>query len=101
MDEPMPRCIAPILLLMLPGISPSQESLFDPDPKHVWNQLHRHLHTRTTPDGKLYDQEGLEPVLVRRSRFLTDGESHQQALTLLDEFLIEQAEGLIKDPLKR
>jgi len=53
------------------------------------------------PDGTLYSQESLEPVFVRRSTFLTDGVSHEQALRLLDEFLQNDAEKLIDDPLRR
>jgi len=92
---------APFVSILLLGVGQAEESLFDSDPKHVWNRLHRHLYARTTPDGQLYDQEGLEPVFVRRSRFLTEGVTHREALERLDEFLEQNAETFIDDPLKR
>lgn len=92
---------APLVLMLLVSLGHADESLFDPDPNHVWNRLHRDLYSRPTPDGKLYDKEGLEPVFVRRSSFLTKGDSHQQALKRLDEFLEQNADKSIDDPLKR
>ena len=35
----------------------ARETLFDADPQHPWNRLHRLLYSRTTQDGKIYDQE--------------------------------------------
>jgi hypothetical protein len=79
----------------------AQENLFDPAPDHVWNRLHRQLHVRMGLDGKVYDQESLEPPLVPASKWLTEGESHERAVALLDEFLESKADELIDDPLKR
>ena len=53
-------------------------AVFDRDPDHPWNRLHRLLYSRTTPEGKLYDQESLEPLFLPSSRFLTEGPSYQQ-----------------------
>src|SRR5262245_59958521 len=92
---------ASVLLLALPNLGLAQNALFDPEPTHVWNRLHRQLYARTTADGTVYAQEGLEPVFVRRSKFLTEEPSHEQALRLLDEFLEQKADALVRDPLKR
>jgi hypothetical protein len=78
-----------------------EEALYDPDPKHPWNRLHRFLHSRTMPDGKVYDQEDLEPPLLPSSKFLTEGPSYREAMALLDTFLKERAAARIDDPLKR
>jgi hypothetical protein len=77
------------------------ETLFDPDPQHPWNRLHRFLYARVTQDGKVYDQESLEPLLTPQSRFLTEGKSHDLAVALLDEFLRERADQRVKDPVRR
>ena len=90
-----------LVSILLLSLSHAEEALFDSDPKHLWNRLHRHLYARTTPDGKLYDQEGLEPVFLRRSTFLTKGVSYEQAIKRLDEFLKQNAETFVDDPLKR
>jgi hypothetical protein len=91
----------PLGVLSVAADSPARGGIYDPDPRHPWNRLHRLLHTRTTQDGKLYDQEELEPPLLPSSKFLTEGPSHQEALALLDEFLQERSAGRIKDPVKR
>jgi hypothetical protein len=90
----------PVLLLFL-NVCQADEGLFDADPNHPWNRLHRQLHTRTLPDGKPYSPEGLEPNFVRRAEFLTQGESHRLAIQFLDDFLEHDAGKLIADPLKR
>jgi len=87
--------------LQADGICDVREAVFDRDPQHPWNRLHRLFYSRTTQDGKVYDQESLEPLFVPRSKFLTEGPSFRQAVTLLDEFLKERGDERIKDPLKR
>jgi hypothetical protein len=83
------------------AVEPSAARLYDPDACHPWNRLHGLLWTRITQDGRIYDQESLEPLFVPESRFLTSRPFHQQAINLLDEFLRTRAEERIKDPLKR
>ncbi len=90
----------PVIRLQADGSCAVREGVFDRDPQHPWNRLHRLLYSRTTQDGKVYDQESLEPLLVPGSKFLTEGPSYRQAVTLLDEFLKERADVRIKDPLK-
>jgi hypothetical protein len=93
--------LAVLAVVLAPVAALSAPPLVDPDPQHIANRLIRHLYTRATQDGKSFDPESLEPVFVPRSRFLTDGASHRQALALLDEFVKTQAEKPIQDPLRR
>jgi hypothetical protein len=88
------------VLLLLPYLvissSRPQAAQFDPDPQDPANRLFRHLYSRTMQDGKVYDQESLDPIFLPGSKFLTEGASQQQAVALLDEFFKSQA----KHPLK-
>jgi hypothetical protein len=79
----------------------ADEGLFDADPKHPWNRLHEQLHTRRTLDGELYRTLSLEPLVVRQSKFLIQGESHRNAMQVLGDFLEHDAGKLITDPRKR
>jgi hypothetical protein len=76
-------------------------ALFDPDPQHLSNRLYRVLHVRTRPDGKQFGFDSLDPLLWTETNYLLEGKSHQQAITLADEFLRTHAERQIIDPLKR
>jgi hypothetical protein len=77
------------------------QTVYDSDPEHPWNRLHALLYSRTGPDGRIYDHEGLEPLFLPGSKFLTEGPSHQEAVSALDAFLKEKADERIRDPLKR
>jgi hypothetical protein len=77
------------------------EPVFDNDPQHPWNILHRALYTRTMQDGRIYDPESLDPPFIPSSKFLTDGTSHRRVLAALDEFLKARLDTRIRDPLKR
>jgi hypothetical protein len=66
---------------------------FDPDPQHLWNRLERFLYEPAAPDRPI-------PLGVTEPPALVEGESHRQALALLDEFL-KGGDRAIKDPLKR
>ena len=76
-------------------------NVYDPDPDHIWNRLFRHFYSRTAKDGKEYGLGELDPLLWWDSTYLLAGDSHQQTIQLLDEFLSTHAENLIDDPLKR
>jgi hypothetical protein len=76
-------------------------TLYDPDPAHLWNRLHRALWVRTRPDGKEYGHDRLDPLLWLETKYLVEGKAHEQAVAVLDEFLAEHGEKLVKDPLKR
>ena len=77
------------------------DELFDPDPRHPWNRLHRFLYVRTLGSGKTLDYDGLDAPVSRLGKFLIVEPSHKQALILLDDFLKTNADKRIKDPLKR
>ncbi len=83
------------------GKSETRDTIYHSDPQHPWNVLYRLLYSRTTQEGEVYDQESLEPLFLPGSRFLTEGPSHQQTITLLDEFLKGWRDEAIKDPLRR
>jgi hypothetical protein len=93
-------------------------TLYDSDPKHLWNRLHRALHVRAmVPDGEpeppqyaapTFDPNELDPFFwyphdlhYREHPYLLSGPAYREALALLDEFLDKQGESLIKDSLKR
>jgi hypothetical protein len=80
---------------------PTATGLYHPDPQHLWNRLHRHLHVRTTADGREFGLDEVDPLLWDETRYLLSGPSHARALRLLDEFLNMGGERLITDPLKR
>src|SRR5947207_9428521 len=85
-----------------PPAVPVKVTVYDPDPQHLWNRLHRALWVRPGPDGKEYGHDRLDPLLWSETRrHLLEGKSHEQAIAVLDEFLAERGEKLVKDPLKR
>ncbi len=67
---------------------------YSPDPDHPWNELHRVLFVREAREGGRRVHT-TDPLLYRGGSFLFAGESHQQAVALLDQF---KATG---DPLRR
>jgi hypothetical protein len=67
----------------------------------LWNRLYAALYVRTTQDGRSYGQDELDPLLWPSSKYLLTKPRSQQAISLLDAFLTEGGEKLIKDPLKR
>jgi RNA polymerase sigma factor (sigma-70 family) len=62
--------------------------------------VYRQFFTRTDQEGKLCDQEELEPPFAPGSKFLLDGESHRRALAVLDELLTGEPEKKMT-PLER
>jgi hypothetical protein len=75
--------------------------IYDHDPNHIWNRLFRLFYMRTGKNGRKYGGEELDPYVRVETRYLIEGPSHDQAIRLLDEFLQQHAELLIRDPLKR
>jgi hypothetical protein len=90
----LPVLGAAILLLPEPGRPAPGDS------PRADERVFRQLFTRTDQDGKRYDLEELDPPLTPSSKFLTDGESHRQALAVLDEFLKGEPEKKMT-PLQR
>jgi hypothetical protein len=80
---------------------PVKVTIYDQDPQHLWNRLHRALWVRVGSDGKEYGHDRLDPLLWTWTKYLLEGKSHEQAIAALDEFLAEHGEKLVNDPLKR
>jgi hypothetical protein len=76
-------------------------SVYHSDPEHLWNRLQAAVFVRVGPDGHVYGQDRLEPLLWPRSKHLLEEQSHKRAVALLEEFLKDKGEKLIEDPLKR
>jgi hypothetical protein len=81
---------------------PPTAPIFSPDSNHIWNRLHRALFVRTGKNGRQYGHSSVDPLLwPATSKFLLHGESHRNAIALLDEFITHGGEKLIKSPVKR
>ena len=76
-------------------------NIYNPDADHLWDRVFRQFYERTAKDGKEYGMDELDPLLWYDTTYLLDGNSHQQAIQILDEFLTTDAENLVLDPLKR
>jgi hypothetical protein len=85
----------------LPTGSMAAWAIYDSNPDHIWNRVFRQLYRRTTADGREYGSDELDPLLWFDTTYLLQGDSHQKAIDVLDEFLAGNAEDLIGDPLKR
>ncbi len=83
------------------GDVPDANTIYDPNPNHLWNRLNETLFERTAQDGKKYGLDELDILYWNRTTNLLAGISHQQALTILDEFINTHGEKLIQDPLKK
>lgn len=79
----------------------TDNTLYDSDPKHLWNRLHETLFARTASDNKTYGLDELDLLYWRTTKHLLEGPSHPKALAILDEFIDSHGEKLIQDPLKR
>jgi len=90
-----------VVLLLSRGPASAAEPMFDADPDHPWNRLRECFFVRTTDDGMTYSREELEPPFQALSGYLVEGQSHERAIALLDDFLSRRADRLISDPLKR
>jgi len=82
-------------------LASAETRLYDNDPEHLWNRLHRALLIRLGDDGKGYGQDEVDPLLFPTTRHLLSGSSHQDTITLLDNFLEQGGHELVRDPLKR
>jgi hypothetical protein len=80
---------------------PPENTIYDSDTNHLWNRLNETLFERTAQDGKKYGLDELDILYWFRTTNLLAGVSHQQAISILDEFINDHGEQLIRDPLKR
>jgi hypothetical protein len=75
--------------------------LYKSDPNFIWNRVHQVPHPRVSQSGQEYGSDNLDPPLWPETRYLLTGDSRSQALDVLQKFLTQYAERMIKDPLQR
>src|SRR5262245_22015475 len=105
----MTALLAGVCLIVAIGLAPADSpkralpdsTVYDKDPHHLWNRIHAALHVRTGPDGKRYGGDRIEPLLWEQSRSLLQGEQATRAVAALEEFVRDNGETLIADPVKR
>ena len=76
-------------------------TVYDSDPRHLWNRLNETLFLRGVNNGRKYGLDSLDILFWHRTKHLLVDPSRQPALNVLDEFIIEHGEKQIRDPLKR
>ena len=81
--------------------APDGNTIYDPNPSHLWNRLNATLFERTAQDGKKFGLDELDILYWGRTTNLLAGTSHRKALAILDEFIQTHGEKQIHDPLKR
>src|SRR3954463_9242120 len=64
----------------------SGSTVYDPNPKHLWNRLNETLFDRIAPDSKQYGLDELDILYWGRTTHLLTEPSHQRTLAVLDEF---------------
>ncbi len=89
---------------MVEAAQPPRESpsvtVYDPNPKHLWNRLHEALSGRLEGEGP--DDPGeLDPFLQQGNPYREKGTQYKRAATVLDEFIAARGDRLIADPRKR
>ena len=72
--------------------SDQRAPIYDADASHLWNRLHGALWVRTDQEGNKYGSDLLNPLFWQNTKFLVEGDSHRQALKVLDEFLSTRGE---------
>ena len=75
--------------------------IYDPEPSHIWNRLHRTLLIREDLPGTNNGADSLDPLFWSTTKYLLVAPSHKHAMSVLDEFLQVHAETMIHDPIKR
>jgi hypothetical protein len=76
-------------------------AIYDPNPAHLWNRLHRAIYVRIAPDGTEYGDDRLDPLLWINTKYLRSGSSYQQFIAMLDELIAGGRQALPSSPLKR
>jgi hypothetical protein len=79
---------------------PAAVAIYDSDPSHLWNRIHRAFFSRPDDAGSSIDTVD-PPLWPDTSEFLRTGSTYQTAIAVLDEFLTSDGQALIADPLKR
>ncbi|MBC8290238.1 MAG: hypothetical protein H8E37_07965 [Planctomycetes bacterium] len=73
---------------------------YSPDRDQLWNRLHRGLFLRTDAASRQHIHS-TDPLLYRGGKFLLTGEPHRKAVSLLDEFLKQDAKAVASQSLVR
>ncbi len=76
-------------------------SLYGAVSGHPWDTLYSALYFRTDDDGRVWGGDVLDPYLWADTRILRSGESAVHLQRMLEQFLAERSDVLIKDPLRR
>lgn len=97
----LPTCLTLLISSCLFAAEPEGSTLYDRDPSHLWNRLHRALLVRVQTDGKVFESDAVDPLLWPNTKYLLVGPSHEQALKVLKEFVAQDGQKTIADPLKR
>jgi hypothetical protein len=82
------------------GVPSPDRGIYAPDPDQIWNRLFRLFYVRQARNGLPYGGDELDPYLWRQTKYVLSNSSHDEALMLLDEFLQQHSERMIRDPLK-
>ncbi|MEO7298281.1 MAG: hypothetical protein ABI042_06855 [Verrucomicrobiota bacterium] len=91
-----------LILTTLPTSAAQDENtLYDSDPKHLWNRLNETLFVRTAQDGKKYGSDELDILYWANTKNLLKEPSSHKALAILGEFIKTHGEKLIRNPLQR
>lgn len=89
-----------------PAAEAAGDSLYSPDPQHLWNRLHAAFYQReveTTAKGQRLSlgPDVLDPPLGVHPRYLLDDPPFAKCDAVLDEFLAAHGEKNFTDPLTR
>ena len=77
------------------------EKLFDADPAHPWNRLHRLFYVREVAKGENYTHHGLEAPFGSHGKILLEEPLYTRTVEALAAFLRAKEDERIKEPLKR
>ncbi|MEO7319090.1 MAG: hypothetical protein ABIZ56_08895 [Chthoniobacteraceae bacterium] len=89
---------------MAAPLAPAEEpvTLYDSDPAHLWNRLHRALFIRTSPSGREFGHDDVDILLRPRSAtHLLAAPSREPALAVLREFVEKNGAKLVTDATRR
>lgn len=76
-------------------------TLYNDDPDHLWNRIHVTLIGREAQDGKVHGLNDIDLLYWPFTNRFVNGDDLDAAIAVLQEFLDEDGEKLIEDPLKR
>lgn len=78
------------------------DPLYDADPDHPWNAVHRIFYARRFSNGVVYEHEAaFDPPWSNWSRFYNDEEFHKRVIGVLDAFLKQPEADVERQPALR